>query len=349
MPNSNQDAELLTRELGNTIFLTWNPPVKPVKVGNITVTEFNGLRVTNTSNTHNGYANYPTMKIEYEQLDEGELSNWVLFHTFITDNPWTIPSYMQTMEGAVNFYDSPMGQTRDYSDFINIAYRTEREKVKLTEKISYEELFERFRPITKKQVGMVKNLLLKLTPGQHWAHGEMADYSYWRMVIDYSIVDAIIGQQPFCENTTDCAVCHDEKLKHYPKPAKEFAYARMLEIIDDADKAEQYMKVIWTVRQSIRHKTTHGSAYPYERGYSELQNGDNEFDIDTVLKTFEKDTHALAALEDNMHQVTRILLLDDVLKTKVFPDIKSYMVRLGGMNWADFEKLYKAAESKTNS
>ncbi len=40
-----------------------------------------------------------------------------------------------------------------------------------------------------------------------------------------------------------------------------------------------------------------------------------------------------------MYEVTRILLLDNVLHTIIFPDICPYMIRSGGMGWEDFEKL----------
>lgn len=102
---------------------------------------------------------------------------------------------------------------------------------------------------------------------------------------------------------------------------------------------DQYRKVIWTVRQSIRHKTAHESDYPHQRPSSWLQPGDNYFDIDAVVKSFNSDTHALTALQGNMHEITRILLLDNILQTKIFPDIRPYMIRSGGMSWKDFIKM----------
>lgn len=337
--NVTTKQEPMEYRLGVSTFLTWNPPSEPITVGNITLSEGNGVCITTKGTGSSGQSFWPTIEIVHETLGQDELSQWVLFHTFITDNPWTIPSYMRTIHGVVSWLDKPFGQQRDYSDFINIAYRTEREKVKLKEKMSYQELFERFQSISVQQSGMVKNLLLDLKPGPQWSHSEMADYSYWRMVIDFSIVDAIIGQQPFCSEAHECSLCKKTGIQHYPTPARKFTESRLLEIVEDSVKAEQYMKVIWTVRQSIRHKTAHESAYPYERPFSELQHGDNEFDVDTIVKNFEKDGHALTALEQNMHQVTRILLLDNVLHTKIFPDIRPYMIRSGGMSWEEFEKL----------
>lgn len=341
-PNNKTEQGIEFR-LGNSTFLTWNPPSEPVTVGNIKISEGNGVSITTKGTGSSGQSYWPTIEITSRTLEQDELSRWVLFHTFITDNPWTIPSYMRTIHGVVNWLDKPFGQQRDYSDFINVAYRYEREKLKLAEKMSYNELFERFQSINEKQVGMVKNLLLDLKPGQSWSHREMADYSYWRMVIDFSIIDAIIGQQPYCSQTHECSLCEKPNIAHYPVGAKEYTMNRLIEIINNKDKAEQYMKIIWTVRQNIRHKTAHESAYPSERPSSQLQLGDNEFDIDTTVKNFEEDGHALSALEQNMHEVTRILLLDNVLHTNIFPDIRPYMIRSGGMSWEDFEKLLTKA------
>lgn len=322
-------------KLGVTTFVTWHPPKKDVTVGNIKLSNGNGVRITHKTTNRSGYSQRSTVSLEYETLAQGELDMWVLFHAFILGDPWVLPSYMGTIHGVVELLDKPFGSERDYDDFLNTAYRTQG----ITQKISYQELHQKFIGLSEQQSGMAKNWLLDLKPGDGWSHGEMADYSYWRMVIDFSIVEAIMGRQPFCEKAHECSKCHKTGIQHNPEDAKEWAKNRLLEIIGDAEKTDQYMKIIWTVRQSIRHKTAHESDYPHQRPSSPLRHGDNEFDIDTVVNSFKTDSHALAALENNMHEVTRILLLDDILHTKVFPDIRPYMIRSGGMSYEDFMKL----------
>lgn len=304
-------------KLGVTTFVTWHPPTESVTVGNIKVSEGNGVVISHKTTNSSGRQFMPTVSVEYKNLEQGELSLWVLFHTFIIGEPWTLSSYMGTINGVVESMDKPRGDARDYADFLNTAYRTEG----ITQKMSYPELYERFKGLSEQQSGMVKNLLLDLKPGSQWSHPEMADYSYWRMVIDYSIVDAIIWRRP-----------RGTKAEVWNK-------SRLLEIVGNEGQAGQYMKIIWTVRQNIRHKTAHESDYPHQRPSSQLQHGDNAFDIDTVVGSFDTDNHALTALEQNMHEVTRILLLDNILQTKIFPDIRPYMIRSGGMNWDEFIKL----------
>lgn len=303
--------------LGVKTFMTWHPPKSEVTVGNIRLSNGNGVKVIHKTTSRSGYSQRSTVSLEYETLAPGELDMWVLFHAFILGDPLVLPSYMGTIHGVVEFLDEPFGSERDYADFLNTAYRTEG----ITQKMSYEELFQRFIGLSEQQSGMAKNWLLDLKPGDGWSHPEMANYSYWRMVIDFSIVDAIIGRRP--RRTL----------------AETWVRSRLVEIVDDVDKAEQYMKIIWTVRQNIRHNTAHESDYPYQRPSSPLQQGDNEFDIDTVVNTFKTDTHALTALETNMHEVTRILLIDNILETKIFPDLKPYMVRTGGMTWEQLMKI----------
>ena len=308
-------------KLGVTTFVTWHPPKEDVTVGNIKLSNGNGVKISTKTTTSSGHSFRSTVSLEYENLAQGELDLWVLFHAFILGDPWVLPSYMGTIYGVVESLDKPFGSERDYNDFLNTAYRAEGIK----QKMSYQELHQKFIGLSERQSGMAKNWLLDLKPGDGWSHPEMADYSYWRMVIDYSIVDAIIGRHP------------------RRVLAKEWLKGRLLEIIADAEKAEQYMKIIWTVRENIRHETAHESAYPYERPASELQPGDNQFDVNMVVNSFKTDSHALTALENNMHEVTRILLLDDILQTKVFPDIRPYMIRSGGMTW---EQLMKIMEQK---
>lgn len=321
--------------LGVTAFITWHPPKNDVTVGNIKISNGNGAMITKKTTNSSSQQYMPTVSLEYQNLEQGELDLWVLFHAFILGDPWTLLSYMGTIHGIVELLDKPSGSEKDYSDFLNTAYRTEGIK----QKMSYQELYKRFTGLTEQQSGMAKNWLLDLKPGDGWSHPEMANYSYWRMVIDYSIVDAIIGEQSPCKGLLECSVCGEVKMPHYHMTAREWHDKRLLEIVGETEKVEQYMKIIWTVRQNIRHVTAHESAYPYERPASELQPGDNEFDIDTVVDSFKTDRHALTALENNMHEVTRILLLDNVLQTKIFPDIRPYMIRSGGMSWDEFIKL----------
>src|SRR5690606_37501710 len=101
--------------------------------------------------------------------------------------------------------------------------------------------------LNEQQIGMAKNWLLELKPGDGWSHSEMADYSYWRMVIDFSIVEAIMGRQPFCEEAHECSICNKTDIRHNPVDAKDWTNSRLLEIIGDAEKTDQYMKIIWTV------------------------------------------------------------------------------------------------------
>lgn len=330
----------MQNKLGVTTFITWHPPKNDVTVGNIKLSNGNGVRISTKATNSSGYSQRSTVNVEYETLAQGELDKWVLFHAFILGDPWVLPSYMDTIHGIVEPLDKPFGSERDYDDFLNTAYRTEG----ITQKVSYHELYQKFVELSEQQSGMVKNWLLDLKPGDGWSHGEMADYSYWRMVIDFSIVEAVIGRQPFCEEAHECTKCGKTDIRHNPVNTKDWMQDRLTDITGDSAKAEQYMKIIWTVRQNIRHKTAHESDYPHQRPSSLLQQGDNEFDIDTVVNTFKTDAHALTALETNMHEVARILLLDNILQTKIFPDLSPYMVRTGGMTW---EQLMKIVEQKS--
>jgi len=322
--------------LGVNSFITWHPPKSDVTVGNIKVSAGKGVLISTKTTNSSGHSSWPTVILKYEKLSLEELSLWVLFHAFITGDPWTLPSYMGTIQGVVEYMDKPYGSEKDYEDFLNAAYRTENIK----EKISYCDLYNRFTLLSEQQSGMVKNLLLDLKPGSQWSHAEMADYSYWRMVIDFSIVEAIVGQQKPCTGEKhECIMCGKTEIQHYPVGAKEWIEVRLLEIIGDSERVKQYLAIIWTVRENIRHKTVHESVYPYQRPSSQLQPGDNQFEVGTIINNFKTDAHALTALEHNMHEVTRILLLDNVLQTKIFPDIRPYKIRSGGMSWEEFMKI----------
>ena len=93
------------------------------------------------------------------------------------------------------------------------------------------------------------------------------------MVIDYSICEAIIDRQPFCEKALECSECHKINIQHHPIEAKKWMEDRLFEVTGDQEKTVQYTKAIWTVRQYIRHKTVHESYYPHKRSSSTLKAG----------------------------------------------------------------------------
>ena len=295
----------------------------------------NGVTISSKTTNSSSEAYLPTVSLTYDDLGQNDLSQWVLFHAFITGDKWTIPSYMGTIYGVVKLMKVPRGMEQDYDNFLGTVYGT----TDKMPRISYMELYDRFIKLDEHQSGMVRNLLLELRPGPQWVHSEMADYSYWRMIIDFSIFESIIGLQPPCTETHKCSTCLKSAIPHKPQSSREWIRTRLRTIVGNEKIADEYLRIAWTVRENIRHKTVHESDYPHLRSFSELQNGDNEFDIDTVINNFKSDTYALNALVDYMHGVTRILLLNNVLHIGVFPDIRPYMIHSGGMSWDDFVKL----------
>jgi hypothetical protein len=316
----------MSSQLGTNIFLTLYPPKGTVTAGKFKISAGNEAILSRKTTNSNGQAFCPTINLDYEGLSQDELSLWVLFHSFITNDNRPLKTYMQTLDGVVTFKDTPFGRDRDYDDFLGTVYFPRNIKVKK----SYSELYDAFNKIDEHQLGMVKNLLLELTPGSQYSHSELANYSYWKMVIYFSIVEGILGRQPFCDEKHKCSKCGKEA-QHYPVSALEWTKGKLFEIIGETEKAEQYIKIIWGVRQKIRHDTAHSSAYPTPQ-YVPLKNGDNLYDVNMAIKGFKTDTHALEALVSNMKDVTRILLLNNTLHTGVFPDIEPYIVRsMGGI------------------
>lgn len=299
-------------------FLSMYPPQSPVKFGSFCLSEGNAGRVTSIS----GYERRPTITLQYNEVTQAELDKWVLFHSLLVNDTYALKTYMNTLNGQLSFEDSPFGMTRDYNDILDTVYVTSVESLCM----SYAELYTRFQSADDHQFDMIKNYLIEIAPGHSWSHGELVNYSYWKLVISFSIIEGVLGQSAHCSRQSKCDVCGRQML-HYPMGSKDWIKSRLVEIVGQEAKAEHYLELIWAVRQGVRHVTAHTSAHPTAE-FVIPAIGDTIYDTAMAVGGFRSDNEALEALVYKTRDVARILLLNHVFQTGVFPDIKEFTVRV---------------------
>lgn len=298
-------------------FLSFSPPKDSIEFGNFRLTTGMGGRVVKTS----GYERRPTVVLEQNGATQDEISNWVLFHSFLLNEPMTLKTYMNTLNGELKLEKTPFGNEKDYTDIADAVYFPAKTGVHL----EYCKLYDAFQKANTHQMDMVKNYLIEITPGQSYSYGDLVNYSYWKLVIYFSIIEGLLEQQEYCPEVHNCTAC-GKKAEHYPVDARAWMRSKLFKVIGSDERTDEYLDLIWAVRQRVRHKTAHASAHPTAR-YMPVEVGETHYDTSKAVKGFESDNHALEALVYKMKDVARVLLLDDILDTDVFPDIKTFSVR----------------------
>lgn len=242
------------------------------------------------------------------------LNNWLAFHSFIFDDFYPIDQYENAVE--IIETDKKCSYTIDYADIISEIFFAEFDSN--AQKIDYCELYKTYVSIEESQRDLIRNYLLKFS-NKSTIINPIRNYSYWQILDYYSICESIIGLQDFCKEVYECITCKKESL-HKPLVEADWIKKRMLDIIGDQGRADEYSKVIMSVRDLIRHKALHESLYPSAKYI--LQNQSKIiYDIEKAKTYFKEDSTALSSIESQIQDVARYLLINKIFDFHIFPHI----------------------------
>ena len=108
--------------------------------------------------------------------------------------PYTVPE----IEGAPDL-------EYDYDDIIAPMWITKGGRA-VGEPVSYRRLYETFCVSDAGLVALVKTSLLQFPKSRGYVENVVLDPSYWELVMAYSVIDAIIGEQPSTYKA-NCPTC----------------------------------------------------------------------------------------------------------------------------------------------
>lgn len=259
---------------------------------------------------------FDSLVLEFDNKNLDELGKWVLFHAFVVASWITLPSYEDAIAGEVTVSSDPCAKSEDFSKITNRVYFWHKPAGL---DLNYSELYERFIKSDDETLDMVKNIMTHLNPISHSSIRRLTDASYWQLLVYYSVIESLIGQQPQCSSRPTCSDCKKE-ISHNSMPALDWIKKRVGELTDNADSCEQYIEYIWGVRQKIRHKTAHASAHPTAKHV--LQSKRHVvYDLKKSIGDYDRNSTALLALVNGIHDIARCLLLSHIFGLKVFPSI----------------------------
>lgn len=294
---------------------TYNAPLKKIVLtGSIKIKSNKKVKI---SKQKGSTQYFDSIIVQYD--NEEEFKNWLIFHSFIFDDLHSIDQFENNAE-ITELKEKCSGEI-EYSNIKKRIYFPEDKDVD-KEEISYDNLYAKFLKIEKCDRDLLINYLLNFSGGLSTQIDPIRDYSYWQIFDYYSIYESIIGEQPSdCEGFS-CPKCKKELPGHRSLTEMEWNKKRLSEIIKEPDLVSEYLKIVQTVRDNIRHKTAHSGLHPTAK-YIAQSEAVVKYDADRSRESFKDDATALLALKLNMKDVVRFLLLDKLFGLGLFPYMRS--------------------------
>lgn len=248
-----------------------------------------------------------------------KLKNWIIFHSFIFDSHFTLSEFEKSKTGKLEFVDEKLANIIDYNNILPYVYFFQKNSAKTLEK-SYKELYDIFLKQSPENINLVINFLTRLNEDSFHPSRSITDTSYWQLMIYYSIIDKIIGEQKFCKSP-DCNKCKRTDITHYPLSADKWLKQRLCELVPNSPNAQEaYEEIIKAVKEHIRNKTVHHSIIPTAKNYPKSAHGQVVvYDLKKSIGDYKHDHHALTSLVHLLKDVTKYLLLERIFELKIFP------------------------------
>ena len=269
-----------------------------------------------------------TSKIYYNSIRVGAnnettkiIKKWLLFHCFIFNENKPIKYYESgTLQDQIEILDQKIASPKHYDDIFGDMYFIQTTDNDNHPRISYQKLYTKFCKLGQADIDLIKNCLMNFGRGDHVPSQIVLDYSYWELMMPYSVIDGIIGQQD-STCTTTCPVCN-KSIPHHSLSENKWIENRLAEIMGNNKNTNEYLKVILAVRDKIRHSTVHSAVHPTAEEV-EAPLGSDEFTTDRSIKEFKTNSTALFALKHNLQDIARYLLINRVFGLSTFPKLRS--------------------------
>lgn len=292
------------------ILPTQNAPKVKTKVGELEISP--NKRVKIVTETMTMY--WDSMTIESSSQDWDLINEWLTFHNIIFSDHISLDWYE-----SQNFNTNkliPEGECSYLIDYSNISNKVYFPNV-YSEILNYEDLYKKYVSQPEENKSLVKNYFNSIGVARvRSTQREIRNDSFWRILVLFSVVESILGDVPKCSGEVKCNV-HGKLFPHNAMPTQEWIKHRLSEIISDPKRVNEYFSVIWEVRQKIRHQTVHEGIIPKSRF---IQQDEKEiiWDWAKTSKEWQTNSTAFSNLENQMHTITRNLLLNRLFGFKLF-------------------------------
>ena len=298
------------------------PPANKVKLGSISLTP--GPRIE--------YFRFPgsehidSIDID-DDVDRNILGEWLLYHGFITNSRVPVDAgFKSDLSVNIKPLGRPSQRLKDYGNITNAIYLNPPKKIlESIQPKSYKGMYDQYTALEKDKKYLIKSYLLNLNDAEA-IRGGLLDATYWQITKNYSIIERVLGGQEFCSNVTECSQCGKTQIQHHPLASAKWLKESLCDFMGRSSQYEAYFNIIDKCRKEIRHPTVHESKITTARTPDRDADSRVDYTPEKTLASFQKDKHALRALDGMLESITWYLLMHHVFRHGVFGRPTGYSV-----------------------
>lgn len=253
----------------------------------------------------------------------GLLDNWVYFHSLLFNAPLMLQTFQSWGHSAGDF---TVTQSEDSSYFIEeeIDYDNVATAIygdSCNESIKYKSAYQSYLEVKNNLISAIKNYFLAYDIN-HNKTLRFIDPSYWQIVMYVSVIESLLPEKEFCKGK--CNHCNGTIVHPLLDPAKELKKILFSKIKDRKIRSE-YHSIIYDVAKKVRNNTVHNGLSP-SVGIASLAEGTTKYETKDALKGYESDRYSLELFVEQLQQICRYLLLNEIIKLDIFPPLKGFNV-----------------------
>jgi hypothetical protein len=296
------------------ILPTQHAPKTETQVGELRISPNKRVKIETESMT----MYWDSMIIESSGQDWGIVNEWLTFHNIIFGDHISLDWYESQKfnsdklkeEGICNYLV-------DYLDISSKVYFPNT----YPEALNYNDLYKKYIPQPKENKALVKNYFNSIGNARVIStQRQIRNDSFWKVLILFSIIESILGDTPKCSENIKCNV-HGNIYPHNNISPREWIKYRLLEIISDPQRVDEYFLVIWEVRQKIRHQTVHEGIIP-ESHYIQQDKREITWDWSKTTEEWQTNSTAFSNLNNHLSEIARNLLLNKIFGLNMFPALR---------------------------
>ncbi len=268
-----------------------------------------------------------------------KLKRWTLFHAFLLSphicyflENGLLQKHKQTGRiGNIRSYGTPNSYAVDFTNIARQVYWLHEPTIR----IDYITLYEKFEAFTDEAMSLLRAYLLQIEQRSfNYQQYSLFDESrtYWQIAVYASVIEAIIGHANNCPGSvTTCPICNKHLQPHRQKSEKEWRETYLSRLIVDKAVRDEYLEVINTAYNEIRHPTAHAGVMPIPQYFSPLAGTTEVYDTSRAIRQFPIDKTALFSLVISVKDITRYLLLHQLFQLNTFPQLRPlHVTTIGG-------------------
>jgi hypothetical protein len=320
----------------------WSPTITVKLPGNITLKPANRAQFRNYpgqgSTMYFDTLYFISQARSVEEHIE-KLKKWALFHALIIDGhichfieDGRLQKHRQMSRiGNIRRYGTANAYAVDFTDIARQVYWLHEP----TTGIDYRALYEQFETFNEADISLLRAYLLPIEQrGVTYQQYSLFDESrtYWQIAVYASVLEAIIGHASNCPGSvTTCPICKKHLQPHRQESEREWRKSYLKPRIPDQTIRNEYLAIINTAYNQIRHPTSHAGVMPIPQYLSPLAGTTEVYDTSRAIQQFHMDKSALYSLVLSVSSITRYLLLHKLFQLNTFPRLRPLNVtRIGG-------------------